>query len=551
MSTAAASDSATTEPERGSLYVIVKQEFLIPVATKAATGATTKGAGEDGEVGKKRATDSRDAREQYQPGTTGVKLKNRHQDNRPEKADRLCTFTTRGEPCKFAGECPYLHDTKVYLANKPADIGPVCYQYETFGFCPNGLMCRYGSSHINYETGENMKRKDEDGGVIERTHINVLKKELQIVLRKKQYGRRDDLNSSGQKVNTKLKIVFTDDIKPAPAASSSSDAAGSSAPAPALAPIPPAPPVLSSSAAVVSHVAVAAAVGEKPLNFSSYPDKEVKLIDFSNKVYVAPLTTVGNLPFRRIMKEYGADITCGEMAMANNIENGQASEWALLRRHQSEDCFGVQVAGGQSDMMSRVSRIIDNEVSSDFADLNCGCPIDVLCNKGSGAALLLQHKKLNDIMKCMTRNLKTRSLTIKVRTGWEEKKPTTHNLIPMLQQNANNKVSAIMIHGRSRLQRYHKLSDWEYVLSAAKTQDPSLPLIPVIGNGDLFGWDDWRERQALVNTNIDDGEVRGLCSCAMLARGALIKPWLPTEIHERRTIDIPASERLEIVKKFW
>uniref|UniRef100_A0A7S3VPV2 tRNA-dihydrouridine(47) synthase [NAD(P)(+)] n=1 Tax=Dunaliella tertiolecta TaxID=3047 RepID=A0A7S3VPV2_DUNTE len=268
--------------------------------------------------------------------------------------------------------------------------------------------------------------------------------------------------------------------------------------------------------------------------------EEKKVVDFRNKTILAPLTTVGNLPFRRICKQFGADVTVGEMALATNLLQGQASEWALLKRHPSEDIFGVQIAGGFPDSIARTCQLIDETCPAvDFVDINCGCPIDIVCDRGAGSALLLRPRRLEDIARAADRAMSL-PLTIKTRKGYYDDADVTHTFVKNIRSWG---PIALTLHGRTRQQRYSKLADWDYITRCAEAAAPSK--LQLIGNGDVLSFTDWNEHMRISG----DGSSSALASC-MIGRGALIKPWLFQEIKEQRHIDISASERLDMLKSF-
>lgn len=466
--------------------------------------------------------DSSSSSSQQQSCTSDKNQKtNRHKQNVKNSQKRgrettlsdlkMCKQFMVGKICPFGDKCKYSHDMKELLSMREEDIQGVkggCPHYRIHGKCPFGIACRVGGEHLNLATGENLTKKKEGGednnDGMEASHVkNNIDYSVLVSLRKNKYPFVCQRHGHGRGSKSKQNKKEEEEGKE-------------------------------------EKVNVKVEQEEAGVDLSPLP-KMKKLIDFRNKVYVAPLTTVGNLPFRRVMKRYGADITCGEMAVAFNLLQGKAGEWALLKRHKEEDVFGIQIAAPHADVYERVSELIKNEnIEIDFLDMNLGCPIDVICQTGAGARLMQRDRNLRDSIKGMGKNLSC-PITVKIRTGWDESKPFAHNLVPKIQKWGMGNVGAVMVHGRSRLQRYSKLADWDYIQMVADAQSSDVEKLPIIGNGDIFSYVDYEEKVLCHES---------LSPTAMIGRGALIKPWLPTEIKERRHWDISASERLDILKDF-
>lgn len=488
--------------------------------------------------------------------------------NQYEHDRKLCTSVVREHPgkCYYGEKCRFLHDVSEYLALKPADIGENCYLYDTYGRCQYGISCRYAQSHIGPDNKNLIK---EDLIKMWETKVivkNTIGKELQHILRKKkfsfpkseQYLKVINVNNDSRKqnnpedktgstqVNTDLRVEIESALSVVSVATQENSVC-----------IPPKNNLIAESQdkfACPGNLLEKQTIPGSETDASSVKDNkqmssatrlgvvtdediiklrscEKKQLNFRDKLYLAPLTTCGNLPFRRICKRLGADITCGEMAICTNLLQGQSSEWALLKRHHTEDFFGVQLEGAFPDTMTKCAELLNQTIDVDFVDINVGCPIDLVYQKGAGCGLMHRLTKLEQIARGMVYVLDV-PVTAKLRTGVHEKINIAHKILPHLRDCG---LSLITLHGRSREQRYSKLADWDYIDYCAQVVKP----MPFFGNGDILSFED--ANRAKTKTAV---------SGVMIARGALIKPWLFTEIKEQRHWDISSQERFEVLQDY-
>ncbi|CAN1256133.1 tRNA-dihydrouridine(47) synthase [NAD(P)(+)]-like [Linum perenne] len=473
--------------------------------------------------------------------------------------------------CKYGDNCRFSHDLEGFKAQKPDDLDGVCPFIDEKALCPYGLGCRFYRTHKDDVSvvgdGLNVTNKNE-------SETNGLSKDVQRLLwknkmkfpkadsilkdlglmgpgAKKKKGeeeanqngsdhradengcsngvdkKADDINGSGETIEEKNNMA--DEVRPLKKAKSDIDENSCSVEQGLSVPEKESDEsVLEKLPEAVSEVLHI----ETDASLETHP-REKKLIDFSGKLYLAPLTTIGNLPFRRLCKVLGADVTCGEMAMCTNLLQGQASEWALLRRHSSEDLFGVQICGAFPDTVARTVELIEQHCTVDFIDINMGCPIEVVVSKGAGSALISKPMRMKSVIQASSSTVET-PITVKVRTAYFEGKNRVDSLIADM---GNWGASAVTVHGRSRQQRYSKNADWYYISQCAKKAPKSLQ---VLGNGDICSYSDW---------NTHKSNCPELASC-MIGRGALIKPWIFTEIKEQRDWDISSGERLDILKDY-
>lgn len=248
----------------------------------------------------------------------------------------------------------------------------------------------------------------------------------------------------------------------------------------------------------------------------------------SGAVVMSPMTKGSNLPYRRLCTELGARVLVSEMVVARRLKQRRQSEFALIRRAPQEPCFGVQLAGNKPEEMAWAAALVESR-GADFVDLNLGCPIDHFTRMGLGAALGRQPSRVRKIIEAMRAAVKV-PITVKIRLGWNAE---SRNYLALAAAIVDAGASALTVHGRTREARYRHPAEWDAIAEIAA----AVP-IPVIGNGDL-----------LYPHEIHHRLQTSGCAAVMVARGALIKPWVFLEATAGYW-DITAEERIEIYRHY-
>lgn len=242
------------------------------------------------------------------------------------------------------------------------------------------------------------------------------------------------------------------------------------------------------------------------------------------------MATGGNLPYRRLCREFGADLTCSEMIMADKLVRGSRGELPLLRHHETEGTFGIQLCGRSPETMAAAA-VLATDRGCRYLDLNFGCPIDLVVRRGGGAALLKSPARLGRIVTAV-RAASPLPLAVKIRAGWSRDKINAVEVARIIEEAGGD---AVVLHGRTREARYRRNADWELITRVAEAVS-----IPVLGNGDILThWD--------LQLHFDGTPISGVS----VARGALIKPWIFQELKQRRAIRYDSAARWALMRRFY
>jgi tRNA-dihydrouridine synthase B len=258
-------------------------------------------------------------------------------------------------------------------------------------------------------------------------------------------------------------------------------------------------------------------------------------------IAMAPMADITDVLFHEVLRDVGGPgLYTAEMVSSTALARGSEKTRLMLKRPRGCVNFSVQVFGAVPEDMALAARMAADE-GADVVDVNMGCPAKKITGNACGSSLLRDLPLVARILRAIRAALPDAvPLTLKYRTGWDER---SLNYVDVGRAAESEGVAALTLHGRTRAQMFEGTADWGAIATLRSSVS-----VPVIGNGDVRGADDAIAR--LVETG---------CDGVMVARAALVNPWIfrqlrqrwegraPTEptLAERRAVILDHHDRLK------
>jgi len=224
-----------------------------------------------------------------------------------------------------------------------------------------------------------------------------------------------------------------------------------------------------------------------------------------NPFVLAPMAGITDCAFRTVMRDLGCGAVITELVSAHGIEYKSRNTLDLMRFDEGQRPVGIQLFGETPEILAEAARVVE-DMGADFVDLNFGCPVPKVVKKGAGSAILKDLKAVEAVFRTVKAAVAI-PLTVKIRTGWDE---SSRNASEVVHIAAEEGLSWVAIHGRTRSAGYSGEADWDFIAGVkAKAR------IPVIGNGDILTPETAVRR--LRETGVD---------AVMIGRGCLKNPWI-------------------------